>query len=372
MLLPGLATRFTDGYAAAAPTLSRALRPHRAEERHLDWLSVAYYLVAIDLWDDEAWHELASGAIDLARATAALLLLPYALEYLAGLHIQAGELSLAAGLLTEAEGLDPGLRTQKPPYMRLRLAAWRGQASTATSPIGMMTRAASARGEGGAITAAEHAAAILYNGLGEYDLALDAAQKAAAADELMLSSWTLYELVEAAARLGRLEVARDAVERLSERTGSSGTAWAKGTEARSRALVEDSDTAEDLYRQAIEWLSQCRMAAHLARARLSYGEWLRRQGRRVDARRRLRGAYDVFASMGADGFADRARHELSAIGEKVPTRAVCVTHQSLQPAGREHRHLLSPRRGHPPPDGRVPRLRARRVLLGGACTPEAS
>jgi DNA-binding CsgD family transcriptional regulator len=110
------------------------------------------------------------------------------------------------------------------------------------------------------------------------------------------------------------------VDRLSERTGSSGTAWAKGTEARSRALVEDSEAAEDLYRQAIECLGQCRMAAHLARARLSYGEWLRRQGRQVDARRQLRGAYDVFAAMGADGFADRARHELLATGEKVRRR----------------------------------------------------
>jgi DNA-binding CsgD family transcriptional regulator len=320
LLLRGLATRLTGGYAAAAPTLSSALRAYRAEERQLDWLSVAYNLVAMDLWDDEAWLELASGEVELARATGALLLLPYALDYLAGLHIQAGELSLAAGLLTEAEGLDPGLRAETPPYIPLRLAAWRGQASTALNLIEVMTRGASAVGEGGAITAAEHAAAILYNGLGQYELALDAAQKAAAADELVTSSWALYELVEAAARCGRREVARDAVDRLSERTSASGTAWAKGTEARSRALVEEGEQADELHRQAIEWLGQCRMAAHLARARLSYGEWLRRQGRRVDARRQLRGAYDVFASMGADGFADRARHELLATGEKVRRR----------------------------------------------------
>jgi DNA-binding CsgD family transcriptional regulator len=320
LLLLGLATRLTGGYAAAAPTLSRALRAYRAEERQLDWLSVAYNLVAMDLWDDEAWLELASGEVELARATGALLLLPYALDYLAGLHIQAGELSLAAGLLTEAEGLDRGLRAETPPYMPLRLAAWRGQASTAVNLIEVMTRGASAVGEGGAITAAEHAAAVLFNGLGQYELALDAAQKAAAADELVTSSWALYELVEAAAHLGRRELARDAVDRLSERTSPSGTAWAKGTEARSRALVEDGEAAEDLYRQAIEWLGQCRMGAHLARARLSYGEWLRRQGRRVDARRQLRGAYEMFASMGADGFADRARHELLATGGKVRRR----------------------------------------------------
>jgi DNA-binding CsgD family transcriptional regulator len=186
--------------------------------------------------------------------------------------------------------------------------------------IGVLISGASAVGEGGAVTAAEHASAILYNGLGEYELAFDAAQNAAAADELVISSWALSELVEAAARLGRLEVARDAVDRLSERTGASETAWAKGTEARSRALVEDGEAAEDLYRRAIEWLGQCRMAAHLARARLSYGEWLRRQGRRVDARRQLRGAHEIFSSMGADGFAERARHELLATGEKVRRR----------------------------------------------------
>jgi len=281
---------------------------------------VGYNIAAMDLWDDQAWLELASSQAELARATGTLILLPYALEYLAGLHLQAGELSLAAGLLTEAEGLELGIRAETLPYIRLRLAAWRGQASTALNLVEVMMRGARARGEGCAITAAEYATAILYNGLGQYDLALDAAQKAVAADEIVTSSWALYELVEAASRSGRHEVARDAVDRLSERTSASGTAWAKGTEARLRALVDDGKPAEDLYRQAIEWLGQCRMAAHLARARLSYGEWLRREGRRVDAREQLREAYDMFAWMGADGFADRARHELLATGEKVRKR----------------------------------------------------
>ena len=320
LLLLGLATRLIDGHAAAAPTLSQALRAYLAEEPRLDWLCVAWNIAAQDLWDDGAWFELASTQAKLARATGTLSLLPYALDYLAGLHIQAGELSVAAGLLTDAESLDPGIRAETLPYTPLRLAAWRGQVSTALSLVDVMTRGARARGEGAAVTAAEYATAILYNGLGQYELALEAARAAARSDDIAVSSWALYELVEAASRSGRPDEARGAVERLSERTGPSGTAWAKGTEARSRALLEDGHGAEDLYREAIEWLGQCRMAAHLARARLSYGEWLRRESRRVDAREQLRIAHEMLSTMGADGFAGRARHELLATGEKVRKR----------------------------------------------------
>jgi DNA-binding CsgD family transcriptional regulator/tetratricopeptide (TPR) repeat protein len=320
LLLLGLATRFTDGYAAAAPTLRRSLHAYRTEEPRLDWLCVSYNIAAQELWDDEAWFELASGQAELARATGTLSLLPYALDYLAGNLIQGGELSAAAGLLAEAEGLDPGMKAETLPYIPLLLAAWRGQASTAVHLIDAMTRGAATRGEGCAITVAEYATAVLYNGLGQYALALEAAQKAAASDDIVTSSWALYELVEAASRGGQMDVARAAAGRLSERTGASGTTWARGTDARSRALVEDGAPAEEFHRQAIEWLGQCRMAAHLARARLAYGEWLRRENRRVDAREQLRAAYDIFVSMGAEGFADRTRRELLATGEKVRKR----------------------------------------------------
>jgi DNA-binding CsgD family transcriptional regulator len=320
LLLRGFATRFTDGYAAAAQTLSRALHEYRAEEPRLDWLSVSYNIAAMELWDDQAWLELASGQAELARATGALSLLPYALDYLAEYHIQAGELRVAGEFLMEREGLEMGIRAHTLPYVPLMLAAWRGQTSTTLNLSEVMNRGAHARGEGCAITVAEYATAILYNGLGHYELALSAAQKAAAADEIAISSWALYELAEAASRSGQREVARDAVDRLSERARASGTHWAKGTEARSRALVEDREPAEDLHRQAIEWLGRSGMRAHLARARLTYGEWLRRENRRLDARQHLRGAYDVFTSMGADGFADRARRELLATGETVRKR----------------------------------------------------
>jgi DNA-binding CsgD family transcriptional regulator len=186
--------------------------------------------------------------------------------------------------------------------------------------IEVMKRGAHARGEGCAITVAEYAKAILYNGLGKYEFALDPAQQAAASDELAISSWALYELVEAASRSGQREVAGSAVERLSERASASATEWAKGTEARSRALVEGGPLAEDLHRQGIAYLGRSRMRAHLARAQLTYGEWLRRESRRVDAREQLRSAYDVFVSMGAVGFAERARRELLATGETVRKR----------------------------------------------------
>ena len=320
LLLLGLAARLTDGYAAAAPLLKRALRAYRDEETQLDWLCVAYNLAAMDLWDDRAWFELASWQTELARTTGTLSLLPYALDYLAENHILAGDLSMAAGLLTEARGLSSGSRADTLPYIALLLAVWRGQATTASSLIEVMTREAHARGEGCAIAFAEYATATLHNGLGQYELACDAAEKASAANEIATSSWALYELVEAASRSGRRNVACDAVDRLSERLTASGTGWAEGTEARSRALVEDGERAEDLHRQAIESLGQCRMAAHLARARLTYGEWLRREGRRVDAREQLHAAHDMFASMGAEGFAERARRELLATGEKVRKR----------------------------------------------------
>lgn len=319
-LLQGLAIRLTDGYAAAAPALTAGLRAYLAEDRRLDWLCVAFNLVAMELWEEAAWFELAASQARLARAGRNLVLLPYALDYLAGFHVQAGDLSLASDLLTEAAGLDFGVRAATLPYIPLRLAAWRAQERTALGFSDTMMVEARVRGEGCAITAVEYAKAILYNGLGLYEQALDAAQRAAARDEIATSSWALFELVEAAVRSGRLDTAREAAEHLSARTAASGTAWAIGTGARSRALVENGDRAEELYREAIESLGRTRMVTYLARAQLSYGEWLRRENRRADAREPLRQAHEAFASMGAEGFAGRAQRELLATGERVRKR----------------------------------------------------
>ena len=319
-LLVGLATRLTSGHVAAAPMLSHALAGYLAGERRMDWQCVAFNLVAMDLWDDEAWLELATSQAGLARGTGALVLLPYALDYLAGLHIHAGDLAMASSLATESTNLQLGGRADTLPYMPLRLAAWRGQETAATELFGVMIRGAHARGEGCAITGAHYAMAILHNGLGQYDQALEAARKAAVAEEIATSSWALAELAEAASRSGHVDLARDAADRLWERTTASGTAWAMGTGARARALVEYGEASESLHLEALARLGETGMTAPVARARLTYGEWLRREGRRVDAREQLRDAHRAFVAMGASGFADRARRELQATGEKVRSR----------------------------------------------------
>ena len=320
-LLRGLAVRLADGYTAAAPLLSEALRRYRAQPQELDWLCVAGNMVAMDLWDDQAWFELATSQVRLARANGTLSWLPFALDYLAEIQIQAGELSAAAALLAEGERIDPGSRAATLPYVSLLLAAWRGDGPGAAERTEDMVQGARDRGEGAALTVAEYARAVLYNGLGDYRLAAEAAERASAADELVISPWALYELAEAAVRSDQPDLAAGAARRLSEIAAASGTDWALGAAARSRALLADGRAADELYGEALGRLGRTRMAAHLARARLCYGEWLRRQNRRVEARSQLRPAYEAFTSMGAQGFAERARRELVATGEKVRKRS---------------------------------------------------
>jgi DNA-binding CsgD family transcriptional regulator len=321
LLTHGLAVRLADGYLAAAPTLTDALRRYRAQPHEPGWLSVSYNMVAMDLWDDEAWFELAAGQLRLARANGTLSWLPFALDYLAESHAQVGELATAAALLTEREHLDPGTRAATLPYVPLLLAAWRGDAPGAAELAEEMARGASVAGEGAALTYADYARAVLYNGLGNYPPAAEAAHDACAVDEIVISPWALYELVEAAARSDQAERARAAADQLSQLAVASDTHWALGAAARSRALVSAGHVAEQEYRKAIELLGSTRMATHLARARLVYGEWLRRENRRVEARVQLRSAFDALASMGAEAFAERARRELQATGEKVRKRS---------------------------------------------------
>jgi DNA-binding CsgD family transcriptional regulator len=320
LLIRGLAVRLAEGYVAAAPTLKEALRGYRTQPYELDWLSVSYSMVAMDLWDDEAWFELAAGQVGLARANGTLSWLPFALDYLAEFHVQAGELSKAAALLMERERVDPGTREGTLPYVPLLLAAWRGDEPGAAGLAEEMARGASGRGEGAALTYTDYAQAVLYNGLGDYGLAAEAAHGAGAVDEIVISPWALYELVEAAARSDQKERASLAADQLSQLAVATASNWARGAAARSRALVSAGRAAEGEYREAIELLGRTRMATHLARARLVYGEWLRRENRRIDARSQLRPAFEAFASMGAQAFAERARRELQATGEKVRKR----------------------------------------------------
>ncbi len=342
LLLDGLGTRFTEGYSAAVPPLRRALgalsRGYR-ERKGARWLWLACR-VATDLWDDESWHELATRQVQSARDAGALDVLPIALTYRAGVAVHAGEFPEAAAMIDEAEAISQATGNAPLQYTSLVLAAWRGEETRALELIGNSRDDATNRGEGRAITLAEYVTAVLNNGLGRYPAALAAAERAAGHDELGLCGWALIELIEAGARTGTRDAATSALRRLDERARASGTDWALGAAARSGALLTDGPAAEALYREAVERLTRTRIAVHLARSRLVYGEWLRREHRNLDAREQLRAAHDVFSRIGAAAFAERARHELLATGETVRKR-VFATIEELTPQERHIARLAS-------------------------------
>jgi DNA-binding CsgD family transcriptional regulator len=328
LLLNGLATRFTEPYATAVPMLRRALYALAGGDGRGDdelvWLwfgcPVAPEPLAPELWEDEMWHELATRAVSLARDAGALTVLPNALTYQACMLVYAGELVDASALIEEAYAITEATGNAPLRYPSLLLAAWRGHKAAALNLIEEGMEESSARGLGRAISFGHYVTAVLCNGLGHHQEALAAAQQACAHDDLGLAGWALSELVEAGVRSDNREGSADALRRLAERTRASGTDWALGIEARSRALLSEGEDAELHHQDAIERLSRTRIRVELARAHLHYGEWLRRENRRVDARAQLRRAHDAFASMGADGFAERARRELLATGEKVRKR----------------------------------------------------
>jgi len=324
MLLDGLTVLFTDGYAAAVPIENRALEAFNSEdlalEEGLRWLWLAS-AIAADLWEHERWRVLATQLVNMARQSGVLSELPLALNSLAQVHLFAGELGAAAMLVDEANAVRDATGIDVSPYAALGLAAWRGRRPEAEQLIDSSMSSALSRGEGIGVTIAHWARALLLNGLGQFEGAAVAGEQASECPhELAAPNWGLTELIEAAARRGMTELAVGALERLSEMTRASGTDWALGIEARSRALLSEGDTADGLYREAIERLGRTRVRGALARARLLYGEWLRQSGRRVEAREQLRAAHEMLTGIGAEAFADRARRELAAIGETVPKR----------------------------------------------------
>ncbi len=333
VLLDGLAVRFTDGIRAGAPILKLALAAlldgngDYEEDVRWPWLACR---VAADVFDDETWHLLASRYVLIARGAGALGVLPIALMHLSLMHVFEGNLDTAAALVEEVDSIIDATGSRRISVPKLMLAACRGDEARASALIDEVEREATARGQGFVLTFAEHARAVLYNGLGQYAAALENAQRASAQDELHASVWSLPELVEAAARSGQPELAAHALERLRQRTQVAGTEWALGIEARCAALLSDDAIAEGLYREAIERLGHCRVALDLARAHLLYGEWLRRRGRRIDAREQLRTARARFLEMGAEAFAQRAIRELLATGETARKRTV-ETRDDLTP-----------------------------------------
>jgi DNA-binding CsgD family transcriptional regulator len=319
LLLDGLAVLTTQGYAAGVPILKRALPAFGAEdvsaEQGLGWLPLACRLCR-DLWDDQGCHVLASKLIGLAREAGALTVLPWALLLGVAAELFAGELAVAAALVKEAQAVAEMTGNHVGPYGPLVLAAWGGEEAEVTRLVETVTPEMIARGEGRWLTAAAWAAAVLNNGLGRYDQALAAAERGCEYPaELALATWSMSELIEAAARTGQPQRAAGALDRLSEAASASGTDWALGVQARAGALLSDGDSAERLYREAIDRLGRTRARAELARAHLLYGEWLRRQGRRSDARDQLRAAHNMLTAMGIKGFAERARRELLATGD---------------------------------------------------------
>jgi DNA-binding CsgD family transcriptional regulator len=325
LLLDGLALLITEGYAAGAPVLKRALQAFSSEYisnvEAIPWAWLASH-AAVILWDCETWRLLSARQVSRARNAGALVLLSAALNALSIVLIRTGDFAAAAALVTEREEMleAAGSQFRLYPFGAVQLAAWQGDEAKTTALIESSLTAAVSRGAGLALASIDQATAVLYNGLSRYEEALTAAQQASEYPQELLSTLILPELIEAAVRSGHAARAADALDLLAETTRAAGTDWALGTEARSRALLSNDQAAEDLYREAIGRLGRTGLRVELARAHLLYGEWLRRQRRRGDARDQLRVAYDIFASAGARAFAERARIELRATGERARKR----------------------------------------------------
>jgi DNA-binding CsgD family transcriptional regulator len=326
VLLDGFAIRLTDGYAAAAPTLARALELLLAtdivSEEGSRWLSVSSgrdsNMVALEMWDDEALHLLAARRVQVARETGALGHLPFALSFLARSHMLAGELTAAALVLDEARLIAEATGHSAVVNAPMILAAWRGDETQAAGLIEAGSEEAATR----RWASNSYARSVLYNGLGRHEAARDAAWEVFQPDPIGYGTWLIPELAEAASRVGDRALLESTLEWLAERTRVISSAWASGIEARVRALLSEGDTAESLYRGSIAHLSGARVRLELARSHLLYGEWLRRERRRLDAREQLRTAFEAFTSIGAQAFARRAERELQATGERARRRTV--------------------------------------------------
>jgi DNA-binding CsgD family transcriptional regulator len=357
VLLDAFAVRLIAGHAAAAPALTRALEMVLALDIGTDdigrWLWLAggrvSQIVALELWDAESWHALASRQARFARGAGALVHLQFALNYLARTQILAGELTAAAQLIEEDRLIAEATGNPPVAHNAMMLAAWRGQEREASGLIEATGPEATGRGLGRLASFAAYARSVLYNGLGRYDAARDAARQAFEPNHLGYGPLVVPELAEAAARTGDMTLVTALLEWLSERTSVMPTDWALGIEARTRALLSDGEAAESCYRESIERLSRTRVRAQLARGHLLYGEWLRRERRRAEAREQLRTAHEMLDAMGIGAFAERARRELLATGETARKRtveiAVELTGQEAQVARLAREGLSNPQIG---------------------------
>jgi DNA-binding NarL/FixJ family response regulator len=343
LLLDGLTTFVTDGHAAAAPLLRRATAAFAdgaspsQENFRWGWMTTIPPNI---LWDEDSWRAISARHLKEARDAGALARLPIDLADWAMFVAWCGDFGAATVAIAEAEAITKATGTYIAPYAQLLLAALRGQ-SDASPLIESTIRDAETGGQGLSVQWAEWVSAILFNGLGRYDRALASAQRAAeVTPHLHVTPWALTELIEAATRTARPDLAAAALERVMVATAISRTDWGRGMQARCRALLSEGESAERLHREAVERLARTRRRPELARAHLLYGEWLRRENRRGDARVQLRAAHDQFTSIGMVAFAERARGELLATGEKVRKRNI-ATRDVLTPQERQIARLAS-------------------------------
>jgi DNA-binding CsgD family transcriptional regulator len=321
LLLDGLAQLVAEGLGPAAPTLRKAVSAFRDDEKVLQFGGMAWAAAAA-LWDVESWDAVGTRRLQRARDAGALAQLVRALQGRGIIAAWSGDFREAASVVAEADAVTAAIGIRIASYGGMLLTAYQGREAEASALLTTTIENSTASGEGLGVQFARWSTAILFNGLGRYGEALVAARQASdAAPELIVSHWALAELVEACARSGNSNLAAEALERLVEASSASGTDWGLGIVARSRALVSEYEAAEALYREAITRLGRTPFRPELARAHLVYGEWLRRENRRMDAREQLRTAHELFISFGADAFAERTRRELLATGEKVRKRS---------------------------------------------------
>jgi ATP/maltotriose-dependent transcriptional regulator MalT len=332
VFLDGLALLVTDGRAAAAPTLRRAAAALAdiPVEDVLQWGSVAAGASAL-VWDFEGMLAMSTRQVQLARDAGAIALLPLYLSQLGIALPWMGDFAGAASLVAETDSVAAATGSRIAPLTLLRLLTLQGREAEASAAIASVIEQAAVGGQGLAVAWAHWGAAVLYNGLARYEEAASAA-RLATSDTLnpWMSMWALPELVEAAVHIRDAGLARDAFARLAETTQPCSTDVALGIEARCRALLSDAATADGLYREAVDRLGRTRLRPELSRTHLLYGEWLRRQGRRLDAREQLRTAHEMLEAIGMEAFAGRARRELLATGQKARKRSV-ETHDQLTP-----------------------------------------
>ncbi|MGN6175095.1 MAG: helix-turn-helix transcriptional regulator, partial [Streptosporangiaceae bacterium] len=325
LLLDGLSRMVTHGHTAAEPTLRRVVDAFRGDHVSTEeWMQCGIFaqMATMAVWDFDSWAALSARHVELARASGALAPLSIALNGHGQVATHAGEFETATSAAAEKDVVNEVTGIRLAASCDLLLAGYRGRPAEAAPLFAATFEDAMARGEGFAVQRVNWCEAVLRNGLGRYAEALAAAQPAAEETYLPLSTQLILpELIEAAVRTRRADLARQALGRLSAMTIEASD-WAKGLEARSRALVSEGREAEHCYAEAVERLGRTQLRPELARAHLLFGEWLRRENRRLDARHQLRTAYDLFTALGAEAFAERARGELLATGEKVRKREV--------------------------------------------------